>query len=171
MKIRPTTSKEALRARTIALAMAAAGAFPAAALAAGSHTVFINAVVLSKNICTFNTSNSTINLTIDPSGSTNASQTGTVVFRCVGSAPTASYGVTNNSGLWGSSPAALRMRHADTVTYPSEYLAYSLSYPPSGTTPKNTSTTMTVTATVSVANFQNAAVGAFADSVILTIAP
>jgi hypothetical protein len=162
-----------MRARTIALAMAVAGAgaFPAAAWAAGSHTVFINAVVLSKSICTFNTSNSTINLTIDPSGSTNASQTGTVVFRCVGSAPTASYGVTNNNGQWGSSPAALRMRHADTVTYPSEYMAYSLSYPLSGTTPKNSSTTLTVTATVSVANFQGAAVGTYADSVILTIAP
>jgi len=140
----------------------------AAAQAAGTHEVLVNAVIVSKSNCRFNAAGSTISLSIDPAATGNLTATGSITIRCVGSAATASYAVSNNNGLYGSSPATLRMRHATLAT---EHLGYAMSYPPSGMTPKNTNTTFTVTVSVAPADFQNMVPGSYSDTVILTITP
>ncbi len=157
------------RARSVAASVAAGlGLLAEPAQCADSHTILINAVLLSKSICRFNTGSSTISLSIDPAASASATATGSVAFRCVGSAATASYGVSNDNGQYGSSPTSLRMRHSTSLT---QYMNYSLSYPYSGTTPKNTNTTFTVTVSVTPADFQNLVPGTYADTVVLSIVP
>ena len=60
------------------------------------------------------------------------------------------------------------MRHASV---PAEFLPYALAYPASGTTPKNVTQTITLTATVAAADFQNALAGAYSDQVSLSVLP
>lgn len=157
------------RARSVAASMAAGlGLLANPAQAADSHTILVNAVLLSKSSCQFINKNSLVSLTIDPAATSSVSATGTVSFKCGGTAATASYGVSNNNGQNGSSPTALRMRHSTTLT---QYMNYSLSYPISGTAPKNVDTTFTVTVSVAPADFQNVIPGSYADTVMLTIVP
>ncbi len=162
--------RESLCAKAVAASVAAAGlgALADPSHAAATHEILVNAVLLSKSICRFTTNSSTISLSIDTAATSNATATGAVTIRCVGSAATASYAVSNNNGLYGGSPSTLRMRNA---TLPAEYLNYAMSYPPSGTTPKNVTTTFSVTVSVSPGDFQNMVPGSYSDTVVLTIVP
>jgi hypothetical protein len=61
------------------------------------------------------------------------------------------------------------MRHTSVVT---EYLPYDFSIiPVSGSVPKNTNTSITITGTVKGIDYQKAYVGSYGDTVTLTIAP
>lgn len=136
--------------------------------AADAHALAISAVVLSKSNCRFSAASSTLSLAIDPASTAPASASAGVSFRCMGSAAVASWSVANNSGLHGAGPSSLRMRHAST---PTEFLPYALAYPPSGTVPRNTTHTITVTATVAASAFQNALSGTYSDTVSLMLLP
>lgn len=138
------------------------------ALAGGGHILTVSAAVLSKNTCRFAGGSSTLSLSIDPASGAAATASTSLSIRCTGSAATATWSLTSNSGLYGSSPAALRMRHGADLT---EFLPYSLSFPASGTVAKNVWQDLTVTATVLPAAFQDGLVGAYADTVVLSLLP
>lgn len=140
------------------------------ATAGGTHNLSIGATVLSKNICRFTNAGPTaLDFgAIDPSSVVNKTATASTTFNCTGSSPMASYSITSNDGLYSAAVNAPRMRHAFDLT---KYLPYTIDMPQSGTVPKNTIQTMTVTGTVLVANFQNALAGAYNDTVLLTIVP
>jgi len=76
---------------------------------------------------------------------------------------------TDDDGLNESGLNANRMRHTTILT---EYLPYSFTLSPtSGTVPKNTDQTLTISGTVLGVNYQDASVGAYSDTVIISIAP
>ena len=52
-----------------------------------------------------------------------------------------------------------------------DYLAYSLNIPASATVPRNVDTVFTLVGTIQPSAFANARAGAYADTVVLTIAP
>jgi hypothetical protein len=61
------------------------------------------------------------------------------------------------------------MRHATVTT---EYLPYTLALSPSsGTVPKNTNRTLTITGMVKGDDYKGAYAGNFSDTVVITIAP
>lgn len=138
--------------------------------ASPTHTLTIGATVLSKNNCRFNTPGPTaLDFgAIDPSSVVNKTATATTIFRCVGSSPMANYLIVSDDGLYSSGANAPRMRHAVNFA---QFMPYTITMPQSGTVPKNTNQTLTVTGTVLVADFQNALAGAYSDTVILTISP
>jgi hypothetical protein len=154
--------------RTAGLAAALVAACFASGQSADAHSLAISAVVLSKSNCRFSAANSTLSLAIDPASTAPASASAGVSFRCMGTAAVASWSVANGSGLHGAGPSSLRMRHAST---PTEFLPYALAYPALGTTPKNSTHTITVTATVAASAFQSALPGTYSDSVSLTLLP
>ena len=137
-------------------------------MAADGHGLTVSATVLTKNNCRFATAASTVTLIIDPSSDAAATASATVATRCQGSAPTASWSLSTGNGLHGSSPTTLRLQHATNVT---EYLPYSLAFPATGSVPKNVWQNITLTATVSPADFQNASSGAYSDAVTLSLLP
>jgi spore coat protein U-like protein len=154
--------------KLLAVLVAASIIWPAAAAAAGSHAIAVTATVLSSSRCTFGGGRSRINLVIDPSSAAPVTGTTSIAFRCRGNAPVASYTLSTNGGLYGASPSTMRMRH---VASPANFLHYTLSYPTSGTTPRNRRTAITVTATVMPADFQDALLGNYSDTVTLSITP
>lgn len=152
-----------------ALWLTAVGALPAPPVAADSGTIQVGAVVLSKSNCRFNNGALTLDFgEIDPSSNTNATATATKVFRCGGSATNATFSITAGSGDHFSG-GTRRMQHGTTT---SEYLAYSLALSPAtATVPKNVDQTLTITGTITPAQFGNAIAGAYSDTVTLTINP
>lgn len=138
------------------------------ALAGGGHVLTVSAAVLSKNNCRFSTAASTVSLAIDPASGAAATASTTLSIRCTGSAAIANWSLSSDNGLHGASPAALRMRHATDLA---EFLPYTLSFPVSGSVPKNVSQSLTVTATVAAADYQNVQPGAYSDTVALSLLP
>ena len=138
--------------------------------ASTTHTLSIGATVLAKNNCRFNTPGPTaLDFgAIDPSSVVNKTATATTIFRCVGSSPMATYLIVSDDGLYRSGANAPRMRHGVNFA---QFMPYTITLPQSGTVPKNTNQTLTVTGTILVADFQNALAGAYSDTVILTITP
>lgn len=140
------------------------------AAASGSQTVNISAVVLGNSNCRFTSASpSALDFgTIDPSSAVSASASVTIGYRCNGGSAIVTWNIVANNGLHPAGPGAQRMRHVTNLT---QYLPYSLNLPTSGTVPRNTNQTMTLTGTVTSAAFQTAIAGSYADSVVLTIAP
>lgn len=138
--------------------------------AADTGVVSVTAVVLSKSQCKFNSNTANLNFgNLDPANPVDKTITTSVTFRCGGSAPIASFSITDDDGLYEAGQDANRMRHILTTT---EFLPYSLTLSPtSGTIPKNTDETLTLTGTVRGADYQDALAGSFSDTVTLTIAP
>lgn len=152
----------------LAAALAAA-AITLTAQAAGPHTVNVGAVVLSNSNCRFSNGTSTLDFgAIDPSSSSNVTASVNIQYRCNGGAPVASWAISSNDGLYETGPNAPRMRHATT---PTQFLAYTLNVPASGTAPRNTNMSFTLTGTIVPASFGTAIAGAYADSVVLSITP
>ena len=143
---------------------------PAATQAAGTASVPVNASVLSKNNCKFQGS-STATLAfgnVDPSSATAATASAGLVIRCVGSAALATYALSINDGLHGSGPGARRMKHASLNVF----LPYSVSVTPaSGTVAKNVNVAIAVNGTVTPTNFQNANIGSYGDTLVITLNP
>jgi len=137
--------------------------------AAGSGTLSVTATVLSKSNCKFTSGTATLAFgSIDPSSTSSATASATFIFKCGGSAAIATWTVTAGDGLYSSGPGARRMRHA---TDTSEFIAYSLDLPASGTVPKNVDYTLTVNGTIAPADFQNAIAGAYSDTVAIDVTP
>lgn len=168
----PTTAGANTLRRLAALALGTALAATAGLDAAASptHAVAVGAVVITKNKCQFTNGGPTALSfgTIDPSSTANATATATIGFRCSGSSAIAIYNVTSDDGQHETGAGAPRMRHA---TNTGEFLKYAINVPQSGSVPRNTNQVLTVTGTVLAADFQNALAGAYADSVVLSIAP
>lgn len=153
---------------TLGLAIAASLATLPAMAATGGLT--ITATVLSASNCKFRAGSGTLlNFgAIDPSQSTNATGTVTLVIRCGGSAATASYSLAADDGLHGTGPGLRRMRHTVNAA---EFLAYSLDAPRSGTATKNVDTSVVLTGTITPAQYAGALGGSFSDTLVLTLSP
>lgn len=141
-----------------------------AAQAADSAIVLVGATVLSKNICKFNNpASATLAFgNIDPGSNLNATAGASLTFRCLGSSASASYALSQDSGLYKTGTNLNRMKHALL----NEYLPYTLTFTPSsGTVAKNTDLTINLTAVIAPASFQDASFGAYADTVVITLVP
>ncbi len=139
-------------------------------LGAGAMTLSVGATILSTSNCKFTNRGPTALPfgVIDPSSTGNVTHNALVGFRCSGAAGTAVYSVTSNDGLHETAPGANRMQHTANASL---FLRYSLNTPISGSVPKNSDATLTVTGTVAAIDFQDAVAGDYADTVVLSIAP
>jgi spore coat protein U-like protein len=136
------------------------------AFAADTNTVTVTANVVGT--CRFNSATSTLAFgSLDPGvgGDVNASTSTT--FWCTRNA---SYSISDDDGLHASGPNANRMEHTTTA---GEFIPYTFSYTPAtGTGNGRTSPiTLDISGTVTFANYQNAAAGDYADTVVLSITP
>lgn len=151
------------------LAAAAAGALSLPLGAANSNLMTVQAVVLSKNVCRFVNPTSTLNFgTINPTLTSPVTASVTLQYRCNGSDPVAFWAVSSDDGLHELGAGQPRMQHA---TNAAAFLPYTLSFPTSGSAPRNTNLNMTVTGTVAPAAFAAAPAGSYADTVVLSILP
>jgi len=140
------------------------------ALAGGGASVSVGATVLSKNNCKFTTSGTPALAfgNIDPASSANATASATLSIRCGGASPSVTYSLTHDSGQHETGVNLNRMKHATLNVY----LPYTLTLSPAAATvAKNATQAITLGATVTPANFQNATVGAYSDTVVITLAP
>lgn len=146
-----------------------AAVFGTASAAPG--TVNVSAAVLSKNQCKFSANNATLAFgSIDPSTPASASTTLTVT--CIGSDPTATFSVTQNSGSNSTGPGANRMYKPAAGPQPAWYLPYTLSLTPtSATIPKKGSQVITISGSIAVSDANNAHAGSYTDTVVLTVSP
>lgn len=137
---------------------------------ADSGQLLVQATVLSKSVCRFDTRTSTLGFgALDPAGSGNATATTSVPFVCRGSAPVAMFAFSGDDGLHPAGPGARRMRHA---TDAASFLPYSLAVSPSvGFVAKNVHTTVTISGMVYATDYRVARAGSYADTVILTLLP
>jgi hypothetical protein len=138
--------------------------------ASDSNVVSVTATVLSKSQCKFNSKTSNLNFgNLDPANPIDKTTSTSITFRCGGSAPNATFSITDDDGLYETGPDANRMRHTTITT---EYLPYSLTLnPTSGTVPKNTDQTLTITGKVKGVDYQDALAGSYSDTVVISIAP
>ncbi len=142
-----------------------------AGYAADNTTVSVTATVLSKSNCKFSPPRTAaLNFgTLDPANPVDKNASTSIIFRCGGSAPMATFFISDDDGLYETGPNANRMRHTTITT---EYLPYSFTVSPtSGTVPKNTDQTLTISGTVRGADYQDASVGAYSDTVVISIEP
>lgn len=139
--------------------------------AGDTRTVSVSAVVLSKGNCTFRTKTATLAFgNLDPGNPVDVTVNTPVTFRCQASGNNLiTFSITDDSGLYETGPNAPRMRNTVQTT---QYLPYTLSLSPtSGSVPKVTDQTLTVTGTVKGADYQNALAGNYSDTVIISIDP
>ena len=158
-----------MKAFTLALILSILG-MASIGNAAGANVVTVSATVLSKSQCKFNSKTSTLNFgDLDPANPVDKTVSTSVTFRCGGSAPNATFSITDDDGLYETGPDANQMRHTTITT---EYLAYSLTLnPTSGTVPKNTDQTLTIMGTVRGVDYQDALAGSYSDTVVISITP
>lgn len=137
---------------------------------AASVNLSVSATVVSNSNCRFNTTTSTLGFgALDPGNPTDKTVNTTTTYRCGGSAPIATFAITHDSGRYETAPNFPRMRHTTVTT---EYLPYTITLSPSsGSVPRNTNRTLTITGTVKGDDYKGARAGNFADTVVLTIAP
>ncbi len=137
---------------------------------ANTGVVSVTATVISNSSCRFRSSSSSLNFgNLDPANPSDVTTSTTVTFRCSSSDKFVTFFISDDDGLYEAGQDANRMRHILTTT---EFLPYSLTLSPtSGTIPKNTDETLTLTGTVRGADYQDALAGSFSDTVTLTIAP
>jgi spore coat protein U-like protein len=124
----------------IALILNAALSYPVNA--ADTSTVTVNATVVSKNNCKFNSATVALAFgTLDPANPDDKTVNTTINFRCAGSSPMATFFMSDDDGLNETGPNANRMKHSTIGT---EYIPYAFTLnPTSGTVPKNTVQTLT----------------------------
>jgi hypothetical protein len=142
------------------------------AAAADTSIVVVNATVLSNNNCRFSgaTSSAALNFgNLDPANPVDRTVNTTVNFRCNGGSRNATFFISDDDGLYETGLNANRMRHATLVT---EFIPYTFTLNPiTGTVPRNTLQTLTITGTVNGTDYQNAIPGLYSDTVVLTIVP
>jgi spore coat protein U-like protein len=139
--------------------------------AADSNVVSVTATVISKGNCTFRSKTAALDFgSLDPANPIDKSVNTTIIYRCQaqGNRPI-TFAITDDHGLYETGPNAPRMRH---TTQPTEYLPYSLNLnPTSGTVPKVVDFPLTVTGTVRGVDYQDARIGSYSDTVVITIEP
>jgi spore coat protein U-like protein len=160
--------KTMLKKSKLSLAMialcAAAGIGSTVALAADTATVAVSSAV--KGNCKF-TGGGTVGFVLDPGIAGDV--TGTVTQPAFWCTKKSTYTITDNDGLHSVVAGARRMQHATDVL---ELIPYSFTYTTTGTgLGKGTPINMTIASTVLNADFINAAAGAYADTVTLSILP
>jgi spore coat protein U-like protein len=164
----PRVRRTAVRALLVAAA-ALATLVALRAHAANSGTLTLSAVVLSKNVCKFNSTATALNFgTIDPTSTSPVTVSLSLSYRCNGSDVVATWSVGSDDGLHETGPGQPRMQH---TTSPAFYLPYSLSFPAAGNAPRNVNQTMTVTGTIAPASFATAIAGSYSDTLVLSILP
>ncbi len=139
--------------------------------AAEVGTLTVSAVVLSRSNCRFaNGPPMTLGFgALDPGNPVDVTRNATARYICRGSAPIATFAFEDDGGRYETAPGARRMRHA---TLASEFLPYDLTYsPPSGSIPRNTWRTLTVSGTVKGTDYTGIAAGAYSDTVVISILP
>lgn len=148
------------------------------AAAAGSAQVYVTATIVSNNSCRFTTNSAALNFGIlDPSPPTppDITVTATINFDCNGKDKQVTFIITDDDGLYDTGPDANRMKNTDASLVPDQFLPYTLSYNPvSQTLPKSDfkkPLPLIITGTVRGVDYQNAYVGNYTDTVILTINP
>lgn len=134
-----------------------------------SHT--LNATATVNGNCKFQSASSALAFgAIDPSGTGSKTATSTFNYRCTKG--TTATGVTSDDGLNESSVGNPRLLHTSVG---SEYIPYTLGFSSLATAGTGHGTgndiSFTVTGTILEANYVNAQVGAYADTVVLTITP
>ena len=160
-----TTQRLPCRAACL-LALALAAGAPQQA---GAQTLTISAVVLSKNNCTFRGTTPALDfLAINPASSSPATANVTWTLRCNGSSAVATWALSAGDGLHSTGPGARRLRHTVSLT---EYMAYTLTVPASGSATKNVDTSFTISGSIAPAAFQNALPGSYSDTVVITLTP
>ena len=130
----------------------------------------VSASILSKSNCKFSSASSALSFgNLDPGNPVDVIVSTTIGFRCMGSAPVATYLITDDDGMHDILPDGNRMRH---TALPARFLPYQMTLNPvSGSVPKNVPQTLTVTGTVRGVDYQNAFAGDYADSVVITLEP
>jgi spore coat protein U-like protein len=142
---------------------------------AGTATLAVSAVIVSKNNCKFAAGTWPIAIVrnngtgIDPSLTVTATGTATATFTCKGSSALATFTVAANDGTHAAGAGLPRMQH---VTAATEFLRYSLTISPaSGSASNGTPVTVTMTASVLSADYQDALPGTYWDTVAVTVSP
>ena len=139
--------------------------------AADSNVVSVTATVISRGNCTFRSRTAALDFgSLDPASPIDKSVSTTIIYRCQaqGNRPI-TFAITDDDGLYETGPDAIRMRH---TTQPTEYLPYSITLnPTSGTVPKTVEFPLTVTGTVRGVDYQDARIGNYSDTVVVSIEP
>ncbi len=154
--------------KTKILTAALLAGFAISANAADTATLTVNANVTG--ICKFQAATATMTLAnsagnIDPSIATSATGSTTLGYKCTkGQLPT----FVNNNGL-NYTGTSLAVKHA-TLT---DVMAYGLVLTNTGAGNGfgPAAQTLTMAGTITQANFQNAAAGAYSDTVVITLTP
>lgn len=156
-----------MKTKLLAMALVASGLSLNVA-AADTATLTVQANV--SGICKFQTNTATLTLAnsggnIDPSLATSATGSTTLGYKCTkGQAPT----FANNNGA-NYTGTSLAVKHATLA----DVMAYTLTLTDTG--PGNgfgpAAQTLTMAGTITQANFQNAAAGAYSDTVTITLSP
>ena len=152
--------------RIILIVAIALIAFSGVALALDTNTVTVTANVIGT--CKFASATSTLAFgALDPSSALDASGSATVDFWCTRNA---SYSIVDDDGLHETAVDANRMQNVADAT---EYIPYSFSYNPAAGTGSGPSTpiTLTMNGLINNADYVNAAVGNYSDTIVLTITP
>lgn len=132
-------------------------------IAADSATVAVSGTVVGT--CKFNGGGS-VSFTLDPS--VGGVATGTVTQPTFWCTRGSTYTITDDKGLH-ENGSIFRMQHGTTLT---EFIPYTFTYTAGGTgSGKSTAITMNIASTVAQADYIDALVGSYADTVTLTIAP
>ena len=134
-------------------------------------TVSVSATVTSNSRCFFLSGNSSLNFgNIDPASPADITAGTNINFFCLGSFRTpAVFYISQDGGLYKTGPGANRMRNTTIAT---EYLPYSLFLNPVTASVLNWSLqTLTITGVVKASDFQNAYVGNYSDTVVVSILP
>jgi spore coat protein U-like protein len=140
--------------------------------AADSNVISVTATIISsKGNCTFTSKTAALNFgSLDPANPVDKSVNTTIIYRCQAQGNSLiTFAITDNDGLYETGPDAPRMRHTTQLT---EYIPYGLTLnPTSGTVPKVQEFPLTITGTVRGVDYQNAAMGNYSDTVVVSIAP
>lgn len=122
--------------------------------------------------CTFPVTTAALGFgNLNPGNPVDVNVSTTITFKCAGGPPGTmwTYTITDDDGLYETGANANRMRNATVTT---QYLPYTFTYTPvTGTIPRNTNQTLTISGTVKGIDYQNAYVGSYSDTIILTITP
>jgi spore coat protein U-like protein len=138
---------------------------------ADSGSMAVTAVVLSKSSCRI-TGATTLNLAfgnINPGSPADATASASTTIRCDGSAKLATFSFTADGGQNASGPGSRRMKHLLDAT---QFLPYSIEITPSAATiPRSTEQLITINGTITPAQFRNAVMGDYSDTVAITVSP
>jgi spore coat protein U-like protein len=138
---------------------------------ANTGSLAVSAVVISRSVCTI-FSPASMDLpfgSIDPASRVDATVSVQMTIGCFGSNATTTFALTANDGLHPQGAGNRRMLHGTVST---AFLPYSITInPASATVPRLALRTITITGTITPAQFQDARVGAYSDTVAVTVNP